>query len=895
MHVILFDTIRTTIPDTTLSVIPPFTHIDTALTPISPDYTPASPDYSLTSDKEFDQSEDPSSDHIPPLLSISPFVSSTDDSSDSDTPDTPPSPNHGIPFTEMTFSTQSTLVASGALRRRVMILAPGQPIPHGRLYRYHLNGSVHMMTARNMVGPLPTHRLAVRHSFDYSSSDHFSSDDSSRDSSSSLSLSSSSETSSDSSADALSNLASSRSSSDHSLPAPSSGIGPSHHLCSLVPSIPRSSATISDRPSHDSSSASPSLKRSRSPAAYVPLSSPISGALSYARADLLPSPKRIRSPESATDLEVSLAEGSEPSRYRGTELEMDDDVVRSDRIDIDPEIQADIDECIAYADALIDRGIDARVIVKAVDGEEIKMGARGPVEVSVDSVTHPMIANDIPELAQEERAVEVTYETMGDLGHKIIAIGQQSVDMLERIRELERDNKRLKDMIDVMSQRVTQSQCRELRVQREMRQIWHFRFYDRMRIARLEACARRHLGYRALGARDAAKNLEPLIGGGGEQEEISGNGGNGNRGNGNGGANGNGNGNGGGNGYNPGGFVHVARECTYQDFLKCQPLSFNGTEGVVSALTWWNSYKRTIRIEAAYAMSWTKLTKLMTEVYCPRNEIQKMETELWNLAVKGNDITAYTRRFQELVPLCTRMVPNEEYKVERFIGGLPDNIQGNVIAAEPTKLQDAIRIANNLMDQKLKGYARKARMWQDLTWLGIMRKKGYVASLPYSNKCKLHHVGSCTMRYGNCKRVGHMTRDYKVIVTPNTQRAPVGNQPVNVCYECGRPGHFSKDYPMLRNQNCRKKIGNKNGNKTENQTGCNEAIARAYVIGGGGANPNSNIVTGTFLLNNCYASMLFDSGADKSFVSSTFSAFLDVALSTLDTSYAIELADGRIS
>ncbi|GKB56235.1 hypothetical protein Tco_0912421, partial [Tanacetum coccineum] len=80
----------------------------------------------------------------------------------------------------------------------------------------------------------------------------------------------------------------------------------------------------------------------------------------------------------------------------------------------------------------------------------------------------------------------------------------------------------------------------------------------------------------ALGARDAARNLEPFIGDGGEHEEV-----NGNKGNGNGGANGNGNGNGGGNGYNPGGSVHVAREYTYQDFLKCQPFSFNGTEEVV--------------------------------------------------------------------------------------------------------------------------------------------------------------------------------------------------------------------------------------------------------------------------------------------------------------------------
>ncbi|GKC49722.1 hypothetical protein Tco_1072467 [Tanacetum coccineum] len=82
-RVILFGTIPTTIPDTTPSVTLPSTYIDTALTPTSPDYTPASPDYSPASDTEFDPFEDPSSDHIPPLPATSPFLSSTDDSSDS--------------------------------------------------------------------------------------------------------------------------------------------------------------------------------------------------------------------------------------------------------------------------------------------------------------------------------------------------------------------------------------------------------------------------------------------------------------------------------------------------------------------------------------------------------------------------------------------------------------------------------------------------------------------------------------------------------------------------------------------------------------------------------------------------------------------------------------------
>ncbi|GKD09751.1 reverse transcriptase domain-containing protein [Tanacetum coccineum] len=171
--------------------------------------------------------------------------------------------------------------------------------------------------------------------------------------------------------------------------------------------------------------------------------------------------------------------------------------------------------------------------------------------------------------------------------------------------------------------------------------------------------------------------------------------------------------------------------------MKCQPLNFKGTKGVLglirwfkkmetvfhisncakkyqfkyatctllnNALTWWNSYKRTIRTEAAFSMSWRELMKLMTEVYCPRNEIQKMETELWNLTVKNNDLTAYTQRFQELTMMCTKMAPKEEDQVEKFIRGLLDNIQGNVIAEQPTRLQNVVRIANNLMDQKLKGY-----------------------------------------------------------------------------------------------------------------------------------------------------------------------------------------------
>ncbi|GKD71603.1 putative reverse transcriptase domain-containing protein, partial [Tanacetum coccineum] len=114
---------------------------------------------------------------------------------------------------------------------------------------------------------------------------------------------------------------------------------------------------------------------------------------------------------------------------------------------------------------------------------------------------------------------------------------------------------------------------------------------------------------------------------------------------------------------------------------------------------------------------------------------------------------------------------------------------------------------------------------------GNNEKRGYGGTLPYCNRCKLQHEGQCTLRCGNYRKVGHTTIDCRVAITATTQGTPGQNQRVNTCYECGAQGHFKKDCPKIKSQNRR------------NKARVPDARGKAYVLGGGDANPNANTVT----------------------------------------------------
>ncbi|GJV62045.1 reverse transcriptase domain-containing protein [Tanacetum coccineum] len=127
----------------------------------------------------------------------------------------------------------------------------------------------------------------------------------------------------------------------------------------------------------------------------------------------------------------------------------------------------------------------------------------------------------------------------------------------------------------------------------------------------------------------------------------------------------------------------VVKTGNYKECAEESKVTFATGTLTNDALSWWNAYAQPMGIEQANRITWTELKRLLTNKYCPRTEIRKMEEELYNLSVKGNDLKPYVKRFQELTTLCPNMVPNNEKLLEAFIGGLPRIIEGNVTTSKP--------------------------------------------------------------------------------------------------------------------------------------------------------------------------------------------------------------------
>ncbi|GJZ70100.1 putative reverse transcriptase domain-containing protein [Tanacetum coccineum] len=215
------------------------------------------------------------------------------------------------------------------------------------------------------------------------------------------------------------------------------------------------------------------------------------------------------------------------------------------------------------------------------------------------------------------------------------------------------------------------------------------------------------------------------------------------------------------------------------------------------ALTWWNSQVATMGLEAANQIGWTEMRRLMTEEFCPIEEVQRMEHELWNLKVKEFDITAYTKRFHELVQLCPEMVPSERKKIEAYIRGLTDNIKGTVIGSKPISLNEAVRMAHALMEQKAQARIERIAEGNKRKW-----ENSQGGNNRNNNRDNTRHNQLNNQRQGNARAM---------TTAPAEQGGYAGNKPL--CNRCGKH-HFGyckgkhKEY-------CPKKWDSINGRKLE--------------------------------------------------------------------------------
>ena len=294
----------------------------------------------------------------------------------------------------------------------------------------------------------------------------------------------------------------------------------------------------------------------------------------------------------------------------------------------------------------------------------------------------------------------------------------------------------------------------------------------------------------------------------------------------------------------------------------------------------------------------------VVEKYCPRDVLQKMEAEFYTHKMVGTGNEEYTNRFHELLQLVPHMAATEERRVERYTYGLIPEIRAIVAATRPPQeastlvgilTTELIRNGKYKDDNKRKAdrasgsrKSRRQRGAKNFTIAATPGAKPYAGPFPKCARCNYHHpIGNCT-KCTNCQRMGHTAQNCRAGVV-----AQVGGQN-RACYECGSTNHFRNMCPRVnRTIDARPVNQQRPVNPQPPRIQAGPARGRAFALGAEEARQDPNVVVGTFLVNGHYAYVLFDSGAERSFVSLDFKPLLGLEPGQLNDLYAVEYANGH--